>query len=283
MAGTGIATWILIIANIIISYRGFTNQAFFDGYKFEVDSILLKKDYIRLLSSGFLHLGWVHLIFNMMSLYVFSELLEAGLGTFKYLVIYFTGLVGGNLFALYIHRHHGDYSAAGASGAVCGLIFASIALYPGIGIGFFGLPFYIPSWIYGLVYVLFTVYGIRADRDNIGHEAHLGGALAGMAVALLMEPQSLADNYPTILIITLPAIGFIYLLVTRPALLLVGKVFSKPQGDHYSIDHQYNQQRHNRQQEIDAILDKINRKGMSSLTRSEKEKLEQYGREGGNE
>lgn len=276
MTDSGIITILLIIANIIFSYKGFTNESFFDSYKFEVDKILLKKDYLRLITSGFLHVSWTHLILNMLSLYFFSGFIEASLGGIKYLIIYFASLIGGDLLSLFINRNNGDYTAVGASGAVCGIIFASIALFPGMGVGFFGLPFSIPGWLYGLVYVLFSIYGIKSKRDNIGHDAHLGGALIGMFIALLMEPAAFAQNTVTILVIAVPAIVFIYLIATRPAILLVDNLYFKNHSDHYSIDHKYNAERKMKQEIIDDLLDKINKKGINSLTKKEKELLRQY-------
>jgi len=276
MTGTGIIGLILIIANISFSYMGFKNQTFFDGYKFEVDRILVNKDYKRLITSGFLHVSWTHLIFNMISLYAFSGLIEGNLGAVRFLVIYFASLVGGDLLSLFVHRNHGDYSAVGASGAVCGIIFASIALFPGMGIGFFGLPFSIPGWLFGILYVAFSIYGIKSNKDNIGHEAHLGGALIGMTVALLMQPSAFTGNQLTILVIAVPTIAFIYLILTRPHILLIDNFYFKTHKNHYSPDHKYNEEKNTRQQEIDKILDKINKNGMGSLSKKEKEKLKEY-------
>jgi len=277
MPGTGISTILLIVINLVFSYKGFTNEQLFDGYKFEVDKILLKKDYKRLITSGFLHVGWTHLIFNMITLYAFSGLLENNLGEAKFLIIYFASLVGGNLLTLFVHRHHEDYSAVGASGAICGIIFASIALFPGIGIGFFGLGFSIPSWLYGVLYVGFSIYGIRSKKDNIGPEAHLGGALIGMLVALLFEPAAFLENYFTVLIITVPTIVFIYIIVTRPHILLIDNFYFKAHyNKNYSIDHRYNEEKINRQKEIDRILDKISKRGMNSLSEKEKQQLKEF-------
>ncbi len=276
MPDTGITAIVLIIANIAFSYKGFINHFFFDEYKFEVDKILNKKDYLRLVTSGFVHVSWTHLIFNMVSLYFFSGIIESSLGVLQFLIIYFTSLIGGNLLCLFINKNHGDYSAAGASGAVCGIIFASIALFPGMGIGFFGLLFSIPGWLYGIVYIAFSIYGIKSKKDNIGHEAHLGGALIGMAVALLMNPAAFIQNYVTILIIAVPSIAFIYLIITRPQILLVDNFYFKAHNDDYSIDHKYNQQKNMQQQEIDKILDKISKAGINSLSKKEKEMLKEY-------
>lgn len=276
MTDTGIIGIILIIVNIGFSYKGFTNQLFFEGYKFEVDKILVNKDYKRLITSGFLHVSWTHLIFNMISLLAFSGFIESYLGGLYFLVIYFASLIGGDLLSLFIHRQHGNYSSVGASGAVCGVIFASLALFPGVGIGFFGLPFSIPGWLYGILYVLYSIYGIKSKKDNIGHEAHLGGALVGMTVALFMHPSAFAENYWTILIITVPSIAFIYLIITKPQLLLIDNYFYQTRQNFYSVDHKYNAEKNNRQKEVDKILDKINKKGIHNLSKKEKQTLKQY-------
>ncbi len=269
----GIVTILLISANCIFSYKGFTNQNFFEGYKFEVDKIFIQKDYKRLVTSGFLHVGWTHLLFNMFSLYAFSSGLEFELGGLQFAIVYFASLIGGDFFSLYVHRNHGDYSAVGASGAVCGVIFASIALFPGMEVGLFLIPFSIPGWIFGIAFVLYSIYGIRSGKDNIGHEAHLGGALIGMLAALLMEPWAFLYNYPTILSILIPTIVFIYMIVTMPHILYIDNLFFKNHKQHYSIDHVYNEEKNNKQKEIDSILEKISKRGISSLSKKEKETL----------
>lgn len=276
MTDIGIIGMILIIANIAFSYKGFTNKTFFDGYKFEVDRILINKDYKRLITSGFLHVSWTHLIFNMLSLFAFSGLIESNLGGLNFLIIYFVSLVGGDLLSLLVHREHGDFNSVGASGAICGIIFASIAVFPDMGIGFFGLPFSIPSWLYGILYVLYSIYGIKSQKDNIGHESHLGGALIGMTVALIIQPSAFLENYLTILIISIPSIAFIYLIITKPHILLIDNFYYKTHKNYYSIDHKYNEEKNNNQKEIDKILDKISQKGMDSLSKKEREKLNHY-------
>jgi membrane associated rhomboid family serine protease len=278
MTNTGIIGIILIIANIVFSYKGLADGLFFDRYKFEVDKILINKEYRRLITSGFLHVGWTHLIFNVVSLYIFSGLIERSLGGPGFIIIYFTSLVGGNLLSLLVYRNQGDYSSVGASGAICGVMFASIALFPGFTIGLFFLPISIPGWIFGLLFVLFSIYGIKSKRDNIGHEAHLGGALIGMAVSLAMRPSALIENYLTILIIAVPSLGFIYLIATRPQFLLIDNFFFTTHKDSYTIDQKYNLEKNKMQEEIDRILDKINKKGMNSLSKEEKERLKKYSR-----
>ncbi|MEO6734095.1 MAG: rhomboid family intramembrane serine protease [Ferruginibacter sp.] len=276
MRDSGTIGIIILIVNVIFSYRGFTNARFFDGYKFEVDRILIYKDYKRLVTSGFLHISWTHLIFNMVSLIFFSGSVESYLGGIKFLIIYLASLLGGNLFTLLIHKNHGDYNSVGASGAVCGIIFASIALFPGMSVGIFFIPMSIPGWLYGLLYVLYSIYGIKSKKGNIGHEAHLGGALIGMTVALLMEPSAFIENYLTIIIIAVPTLVFIYIIITRPQLLLIDNFFFKTHQKAYTIDQRYNLEKIDQQKEIDRILDKINKKGINSLSKSESQKLKEY-------
>lgn len=269
--------YVLIGATVVVSYNGFRNRAFLDGYKFEVDGILIHKEYFRLVTSGFLHGSWVHLLFNMIALYAFAEGL-AQAGIFQFLSVYFGSLVGGNLFALLMHRQHGDYAAVGASGAVCGVIFACIAIFPGMGIYPFGLPVELPSWLYGLLFVGISLYGIKSRKDNIGHEAHLGGAVAGMVIALVFNPSALAVNYIPILIVTLPTLALIYIVLYKPHLLLIDTPFSGKRTKSYDIDHRYNGQKRGKQDELDSLLDKISRKGIQNLSEKEKKRLEELSR-----
>jgi len=266
---------LLIIITVLVSWKGLKEHSFYERYKFNVEKVLVYREYYRVLTAGFLHVNWPHLIWNMISLYAFSQTMELVFGTTQFLLIYFISLAGGNLLALFIHRNHSDYSAAGASGAVAGTIFAAIAVVPDMQIGFFILPA-IPGWIYGLLYVLISILGIRSNADNIGHDSHLGGALVGMLTAILLVPSSLAANYPVILIVAVPAIVFIYMIATRPHILVTNRIFPQGQKKYYSVDHKYNAERADMQKEVDRILEKISRKGMSSLTKKEKETLEQH-------
>ena len=269
---------ILILVNFLVSWKGFRDRSFYERYSFNIEKVLVYKEYYRLITSGFLHVGWGHLIWNMISLYAFSGSVESSLGPLQFLLIYFTALVGGDLLSLFIHRHHGEYSSVGASAGVCGIIFASIAVFPGMSVGFILLPIAIPGWVYGLAYVLISIYGIRSKNENVGHDAHLGGAMIGMMVALLFRPEAFTYNLPTILLISVPCIVFMYIIATKPHVLLVDSSFSRNQRRYYSIDHRYNAQKVEEQMEIDRILDKIGKSGMSSLTRKEKEALERHSR-----
>jgi membrane associated rhomboid family serine protease len=276
MGQTGIITILLIFNNVLFTYRGFKNELFFERFMFEVDGILVKRQWNRILSSGFLHVSWLHLIMNMITLLLFAGTVESFIGPYRFLLIYFASLVGGNLLSLLIHRNEGSYTAVGASGAVSGVVFACIALFPGMDVSLFFIPLWIPAWLFGLLYILSSIYGIRSRKDNIGHDAHLGGALIGMLVAILLYPNSIVENYVTILLVAGPAIIFIYLIITRPHLLLVDNFFFKKKQRFYSVDHRDNVSKTSKQQEIDRILEKIHQKGMRSLSKKERQLLKEY-------
>lgn len=269
-----LAGLILIAVNLWASYRGFRQPSFYQRFLFDVDRILKGKEYVRLVSSGFLHVNWLHLIFNMLTLYAFSEVLEVYMGSLLFLLVYFASLLAGNLFALFVHRNHGDYTAAGASGAVSGVMFAFITLYPTMDIGLFGLPLRIPGWAYGALYVFISILGIRNRWGNISHEAHLGGAAAGALLAIIFYPGMAMDNILFSLLLLLPSLLFLLLVILRPNMLLTTP--SSQKKGRYSMEDRYNAQRKIRQGEIDRILDKLHRSGMKSLTKKEKEDLEMY-------
>ena len=220
----------------------------------------------------------MHLIFNMLALYFFSSSVELYFGPLQFLLIYFASLIGGDLLSLFIHRYDSAYASVGASGAVNGIIFASIAVFPGMKMGLFFIPVSIPAWIFGLAYVAYSIYGIRSRRDNVGHESHLAGALIGMLLAVAMFPAALTQNYLVIGAIALPCIVFIYIILTRPHVLLINNQFFRTQKKNLSIDQKYNAEKLDRQKEVDRILNKINQRGMRSLTPKEREMLEQYSR-----
>jgi len=208
----------------------------------------------------------------MATLYFFSDVLDSVYGITIYLSIYFGSLMGGNLLALFVHKNHGDYRAVGASGAITGLIFAAIALFPGMKLNPMFIPIGIPSWLFGIAYVLSSIYGIKSDRDNIGHEAHLGGGVAGLMIAVFFFPQSITENPLPIFLILIPSVVFIMLIIFKPNLLMfnnsIARADKKP-----SVEENYLTQQIAKRKEIDALLDKISKNGIDSLSKKEKARL----------
>lgn len=199
----------IIVANVIISLRGFDNYAFFDRYKFQIGPIA-NKDWIRMLSSGFLHADYIHLIFNMLTLYFFADGIVDYFGVFKFVIIYFTSLLAGNYLSYYFHKNDYFYSAVGASGAVSGVLFSFILLSPFSSLYFMFIPIPIPAIVVGLGYLVYSIFGMKNKWGNVGHAAHLGGAGMGLLLTVLFEP-SLIHTKPTILVILIGPLVLLYL------------------------------------------------------------------------
>lgn len=199
---------IIIAVTAIISFIAFNNQQLFEKYKFNVGAILQKKEYIRLLSAGFLHADLMHLLFNMMTLYFFGPIVVEAFGEIDFLMVYFGSILLGNIFSLYLYKNQPWYSAIGASGGVSGILFASIAMIPDLGIMFFFIPIPIPGYIFGFLYFAYSVYMMLNpnQHDNIGHAAHLGGAFFGLVYAIALQPERAIQNALFLGIMALPLI-----------------------------------------------------------------------------
>jgi membrane associated rhomboid family serine protease len=187
-----IATLAVVIVTVLTSISAFNNPMLLMSYVLDVQSVR-RGEHIRLISSGFFHNDWQHLIFNMFSLYVFGVELERIGGTVVFLAIYFGAIVGGSILALFIHRKE-EYRAVGASGGVCGVIFATIFFAPGMSIYLFPFPFATPAWLFAILFIGFSAYAGKQRRDNIGHDAHLGGALVGLAIGTTFYPAIIGAN-----------------------------------------------------------------------------------------
>lgn len=202
----------IIAITCIISYIGLNNINIFEKYKFNVSAINNKKEYIRLISSAFLHADFMHLLFNMLSLYFFQGAVTMYFGTVGFIIIYFGSLILGNLFSLMIYKNQPWYSAIGASGAVSGVIFASIAMAPNeISVNF------LPGWIFGTLYFGYSVYMMLNPKqwDNLGHSAHLGGAFFGLVYSVVMHPQLALSNVYFLGVMSLPLAYLAYQIFVK--------------------------------------------------------------------
>jgi membrane associated rhomboid family serine protease len=213
MGKLDLITIIIIAANVIISYKGFGDFSFFEKYKFNVGAVR-RGEQFRLFSSGFLHIDNAHLFFNMFSLYVFADIVINDLGVYNYLIIYLGSLILGNLLSLYFHKDEYFYSAVGASGAVMGVIYSAILLQPGMSLYLFFIPIPIPAYIFGIGYLLYSIYGMKNRVGNIGHDAHFGGAIGGYIITLIVATWLFEEN---LLMIGLLAIPIVLLFILKKA------------------------------------------------------------------
>ena len=199
-------TFLIIAATVLVSIVGFGNSQVFDRLKFCVYDVLERRQWDRLVTSAFLHADWTHLLFNMLTLYFFAPALERFLGTPRFLLIYFGAILGGSLLSLFMYRRQPYYSAIGASGGVSGVLFGAIALDPRMGIMIMFIPIPIPGWIFAIAYLAYSIYGMRRTLGNVGHAAHLGGALVGFVLAIAFWPATLDDNWLFIALMAIPLV-----------------------------------------------------------------------------
>jgi membrane associated rhomboid family serine protease len=264
---TAPCTIALIILTSLCSIKGFRTPAFCQRNLFSVREVLVGKEYYRLFTSAFLHADWNHLLLNMFSLYLFGRQIELYLGVGKFLLIYFTAVLGGDLLSLWIHRQH-EYRAYGASGGVCGLIFSFILLFPDSGISMFMLPFWIPGWLYAVLYLAGSFLALKSQAGNIGHDAHIGGALVGLWTTAALEPGLMRQHLNLFLAISGIALLLFFYLVKNPLFLPLWSFL--PASPQQKSESAKPQRRKNESFEVDAILEKISKTGIDSLSPEER-------------
>ncbi|NRT12133.1 rhomboid family intramembrane serine protease [Flavobacterium sp. 14A] len=195
---------IIIAANALMSFKGFNDISFFRKYEFHMGSIRAGEQ-VRLFSSGFLHADIGHLAFNMLTLYFFAPVVIGYLGTVSFIIIYMASLLFGSLLTILFHKNDYNYRAVGASGAVTGVLYSAILLRPDMMLGlFFIVP--IPAYLFGILYLLYSIYGMRAKNDNIGHTAHFGGAIGGYIVTLATQPSLIIEHTFMVVLLTIPIV-----------------------------------------------------------------------------
>lgn len=182
-------TLIIVILTCIVSIGGFNNQKTIEDLIFYPPSVKSGQVY-RFVSHGLIHADAAHLIFNMLALYSFGEALEKIYtfpfvydknGKIIYLVLYFTALIVASVPDYFKHKDHYHYRSLGASGAVSAVIFSAILFNPNAGIGLIFLPgLNIPGYIFAIIYLVISTILAKRGNDNIGHTAHITGAIYGL-------------------------------------------------------------------------------------------------------
>jgi len=183
-----IASTIFVIT-ILTSIQAFSDASLKKRFIFNPYLTFHHKQWYRLFSSGLIHGDWMHLAFNMFAFYFFALPLEAYIiGSWQFAVIYILSLGISSLPALYQHKDDGHYNALGASGAVSAVVLSLIVFIPDIPISVFFLP-EIPGWLFAILYMGFSFYAGLKKLGNIGHEAHLFGAISGIVLTVLLNPE----------------------------------------------------------------------------------------------
>jgi len=191
---------ILLATIVFTSYRALKNPLLFNRLKFNVNAVQ-NGEYYRLLTAGFIHVDYNHLFFNGFTLFIFGGNALYGLGSVNFIILYLISLLLGNGLAYYYHKSNPYYTAVGASGAIMGIVYSSILMFPDmqLAIIFFPIPF--PAYIFGVGYLIYTLFGIKSQNDGIGHTAHFGGAIGGIICTLVFDPFVFEKSFSTLVLI----------------------------------------------------------------------------------
>ncbi len=183
-------TLAIIAANVILWLLLQSNHALLERMIFVYRSVARDREYDRLIASGFAHHSFIHLLFNMMTLYYFGPTVEMLYGRLGFAAIYLSSIIGGNLFTMVTHRNNPNYSALGASGGLFGVVFAFVWILPDAKLALFFIPVFIPGWLFAIIICWLSMVLSqlpRAHEAGISHEGHLGGAITGALGALFFH------------------------------------------------------------------------------------------------
>jgi membrane associated rhomboid family serine protease len=198
-------TLIIIIITGIISFTGFNNQKIIDDLIFYPPAITRENQWYRFFTCGLIHADITHLLFNMLSLYMFgefversfsSEILFAGNGKMLYLLMYLLALFVCLIPTFIKHKNDYYYRSLGASGAVSAVVFAGILFDPTAKLGFFFIPPIIPGYIFGPLYLILSTVLEKRSQDNVNHSAHIWGALFGIVFIIAAAAIFKTDYQP---------------------------------------------------------------------------------------
>lgn len=154
-----------------------------------------RREYWRFITSGFIHNDYMHLFFNMFTLYFFGGIVESTLGGVLFIILYLVGIIISDVPTFLKNRKNPYYNSLGASGGVSAVVFASILFYPMNPLYLMFIPIGIPGFIFGAIYMLYSYYQAERGGDNINHDAHLYGALFGILFAIIAVPGSLVHFF----------------------------------------------------------------------------------------
>ena len=181
---------VMVVASLAALYAA---PAVLDRHLFRPYWLLPRREYLSVVTSGFLHADLPHLLFNAFTFWAFGFSLERAIGTPSFIALYAFGLLVSSAGTWLVHRHQPEYASLGASGAILAVLFASIVHTPSQSIFILPIPVPIPAPLFALLYLGYTVWASRQAQGRINHDAHRAGAVAGVAFVLLTDAAAVGN------------------------------------------------------------------------------------------
>ncbi len=181
------AALIILVVTLVVSIVGLSSPRFIARSLLMPYRVTHGSGYAGLITSGFVHADVTHMLFNLITYYSFAFRLESVIGPAMFVLLYFSAMLVGNLGTVFKHRDNPQYASLGASGAVLGVLFASLVYFPRQSVSFLILPIPIPAPLFAVGYLAYSWYSARTPRGNVNHDAHIFGALTGLLFVLVTD------------------------------------------------------------------------------------------------
>jgi membrane associated rhomboid family serine protease len=183
--------FVILVGTTVLSLLGlYSAPQIIERNLFRPYWLLRRKQYQTVITSGLVHADLMHLIFNMMTFYFFAFPLERWIGAVRFALLYLTGLLVSHAGTYYKQRNNPEYASLGASGAISAVLFAAIVYNPHSSLFIIPIPVPIPAPLFALGYLAYSWYASKHPHGRINHDAHLGGAIAGLLFVALTDPAA---------------------------------------------------------------------------------------------
>lgn len=180
---------VIFVVTIAVSLFAFYNDNLYTRFILQPYNVSRGKYLYTLITSGFIHADWTHLLFNMMTFYFFAFQLEATIGHWQFGLLYGASLILSDIPTVVKHKNDFWYRSLGASGAISAVVFSAILFNPLGKMGLLFLPIPIPAVLFGVLYLIYCTYASKKGIGNINHDAHFFGALSGILITIILIPQ----------------------------------------------------------------------------------------------
>ncbi|MCZ4243290.1 rhomboid family intramembrane serine protease [Pedobacter punctiformis] len=186
---------LIFVFTVVTSLYAFYDHSLYGKFMLHPYSVSKGHRIYSVITSGLIHKDWMHLFFNMFTFAAFAFTLEQLMGSWRFGLLYFLGLILSDLPTIFKHRDDFHYNSLGASGAISAVLFSFILYNPMSKIYIMFIPIGIPAVVFGVIYLVYCAYASRNSRDSINHDAHFFGALTGLIFTIVFVPGILQNFF----------------------------------------------------------------------------------------